>query len=107
MITGRQSTAMIVASTSAWFLLAIMEGWPRAAQTCLRKHLQLTESNAQRVENRLSTSVATTMNLVDVSKPTATRAIGILAETTGRRRDRSFAYKAYLDRLRVGTDLDG
>ena len=104
---------MIVASTSAWFLLAIMEGWPRAAQTCLRKHLQLTESNAQRVENRLSTSVATTMNLVDVSKPTATRAIGILvevgilAETTGRRRDRSFAYKAYLGRLRVGTDRDG
>ncbi len=58
-------------------------------------------------------TVAATMNLVDVSKPTATRAIGILvevgilAETTGRRRDRSFAYKAYLDRLRVGTDLDG
>ena len=58
-------------------------------------------------------TVATTMNLVDVSKPTATRAIGILvevgilAETTGRRRDRSFAYKAYLDRLRVGTDPDG
>ena len=32
--------------------------------------------------------------------------VGILVETTGRRRDRSFAYSAYLDRLRVGTDLE-
>ena len=52
------------------------------------------------------------MKLVEASKPTATRAIGILeeagilAETTGRRRDRSFAYQAYLDQLRVGTDLE-
>ena len=57
-------------------------------------------------------TVATTMKLVEASKPTATRAIGILeevgilAETTGRRRDRSFAYQAYLDQLRVGTDLE-
>ena len=57
-------------------------------------------------------TVATTMKLVDASKPTATRAIGILeeagilAETTGRRRDRCFAYQAYLDQLRVGTDLE-
>ena len=57
-------------------------------------------------------TVTTTMKLVDASKPTATRAIGILkqagilAETTGRRRDRSFAYKVYLDQLRVGTDFE-
>ena len=57
-------------------------------------------------------TVATTMKLVDASKPTATRAIGILeeagilVETTGRRRDRCFAYQTYLDRLRVGTDLE-
>jgi Fic family protein len=56
-------------------------------------------------------SVATAMTLVEASKPTATRAIevlveaGILTEVTGRRRDRSFAYQAYLDRLRVGTEL--
>ena len=56
-------------------------------------------------------TVASAMKLIDASKPTATRAIealadaGILAETTGRRRDRSFAYRAYLDRLRVGTEL--
>lgn len=56
-------------------------------------------------------TVASAMKLVEASKPTATRAIevlvdaGILVEVTGRRRDRSFAYQAYLDRLRVGTDL--
>jgi hypothetical protein len=27
-------------------------------------------------------------------------------ETTGKKRDRSFAYQAYLNRLRVGTDLE-
>jgi Fic family protein len=31
--------------------------------------------------------------------------IGILRETTGRKRDRSFAYAAYLARLRAGTEL--
>ena len=56
-------------------------------------------------------TVASAMKLIDASKPTATRAIevltdaGILAETTGRRRDRSFSYRAYLDRLRDGTEL--
>jgi hypothetical protein len=31
---------------------------------------------------------------------------GVLGETTGKKRDRSYAYSSYLDRLRVGTDLD-
>lgn len=50
-------------------------------------------------------TVALVMRLLDVTKPTAGRAIeglvaaGILAETTGRRRDRAFAYRAYLDLL--------
>jgi len=57
-------------------------------------------------------TVASAMKLVKASKPTATRAIetlmeaDVLVETTGRKRDRSFAYQAYLDRLRAGTDLD-
>ena len=57
-------------------------------------------------------TVASVMKLVEASKPTATRAIGmlvdagVLVETTGRRRNRSFAYQAYLDRLRVGTELE-
>ena len=58
-------------------------------------------------------TVASAMKLVEASKPTATRAIevlveaGVLVEVTGRKRDRSFVYQAYLDRLRVGTDLGG
>jgi Fic family protein len=57
-------------------------------------------------------TVASAIKLVAASKPTATRAIetlvdaGVLVETTGKKRDRSFAYKGYLDRLRTGTDLD-
>lgn len=56
-------------------------------------------------------SVGSAMKLLETTKPTATRAIeslveaGILAETTGKKRDRSFAYQAYLERLRTGTDL--
>ena len=33
-------------------------------------------------------------------------ACGVLVETTGKKRDGSWAYRGYLDRLRVGTDLD-
>jgi len=57
-------------------------------------------------------TVASAMKLLDTSKPTANRAIGvlveigILAETTGRRRDRSFAYRSYMECLRAGTELD-
>jgi Fic family protein len=56
-------------------------------------------------------TVAAAMRLIDTSKPTATRAIetlvatGILIETTGKKRDRSFAYQAYIDRLQIGTEL--
>jgi Fic family protein len=57
-------------------------------------------------------TVASAMKVIDASKPTATRAIealaeaGILLETTGRKRDRSFAYRAYMERLRTGTELN-
>ena len=57
-------------------------------------------------------TVASAMKLLDTSKPTATRAIevlseiGILVETTGKKRDRNFAYRAYMARLRTGTELD-
>jgi hypothetical protein len=52
------------------------------------------------------------MRLVETTNPTAGRAIeqlaaaGVLVETTGKKRDRSFVYQRYLDRLRVGTALD-
>ncbi|MDG4898437.1 Fic family protein [Mesorhizobium sp. WSM4976] len=56
-------------------------------------------------------TVVSAMKMIDTSKPTATRAIealaeaGILVETTGKKRDRSFVYGAYMERLRIGTDL--
>ncbi len=57
-------------------------------------------------------NVAAAMKLLQTTKPTATRAVqtlvaaGILVETTGRKRDRSFAYQAYIDQLRIGTELE-
>lgn len=56
-------------------------------------------------------TVASVMKLVETTKPTAGRAIemlvaaGVLVETIGKKRDRSFVYRGYLDRLRVGTEL--
>ncbi|MFI5301602.1 MAG: Fic family protein, partial [Polyangiales bacterium] len=56
-------------------------------------------------------TVASAMKLVETTKPTAGKAIdllvhaGVLTETTGRKRDRSFVYHQYLERLRVGTEL--
>lgn len=56
-------------------------------------------------------TVASVMKLLETTKPTAGRAIellvsaGVLVETTGKKRDRSFIYRSYLERLRVGTEL--
>jgi Fic family protein len=53
------------------------------------------------------------VELLKTTKPTVGKAvqalesINVLVETSGKRRDRTFAYKAYLDRLRAGTELDG
>lgn len=52
------------------------------------------------------------VKLLETTKPTAAKAIalleevGVLTETTGRRRDRTFSYSKYLDRLRAGTELE-
>jgi Fic family protein len=57
-------------------------------------------------------TVAAAMKLVGTTKPTAGRAIellqtaGVLAETTGKRRDRSWAYRRWLDVLCAGTEAD-
>ena len=56
-------------------------------------------------------NVARAMRLIDVSRPAAGKAIGalenagILVESTGRKRDRTFSYVGYLDLLRTGTEL--
>ena len=55
-------------------------------------------------------TVAGALELLKTTKPTATKAVaglveaGVLIETTGRRRDRSFSYQAYLNLLRAGTE---
>ena len=52
------------------------------------------------------------VKLLETTKPTAGKAVqilekvGILVETSGKLRDRTFAYKKYLDRLRAGTELE-
>jgi Fic family protein len=56
-------------------------------------------------------TVASATKLLETTKPTGIRAIellveaDVLVEQTGRKRDRAFAYGAYLARLKVGTEL--
>ncbi|MCA2981682.1 MAG: Fic family protein [Myxococcaceae bacterium] len=56
-------------------------------------------------------TVASALKMLDTTKPTAGRAVellvgaGVLIEMTGKRRDRSYAYREYLDRMKVGTEL--
>ncbi len=56
-------------------------------------------------------TIGRVVNLLSTTKPTANKAVsalvdaGVLVETTGRRRDRTFGYAAYLDRLRAGTEI--
>jgi Fic family protein len=51
------------------------------------------------------------IRMLETTKPTATKAVGlleslgILKETTGRKRDRAYKYVRYLDPLRTGTEL--
>jgi Fic family protein len=53
------------------------------------------------------------VKMLETTKPTATKSIelletlGILRETTGRKRDRTYRYAAYLEHLRAGTELTG
>jgi Fic family protein len=56
-------------------------------------------------------TIPTIVRLLKTTKPTPAKAVsvlerlGILKETTGRRRDRAYGYSGYLERLRAGTDL--
>jgi Fic family protein len=57
-------------------------------------------------------SIPGIVKLLATTKPTAGKAvqlletIGVLVETSGKRRDRTFAYKRYLEKLRAGTELE-
>jgi hypothetical protein len=52
------------------------------------------------------------VKLLKTTKPTAGKAVqlpenlGVLTETTGKQRDRTFAYASYIEKLRVGTEID-
>jgi len=52
------------------------------------------------------------VRLLKTTKPTAAKAVaslekmGVLVETSGKRRDRTLAYEAYLAKLRVGTEIE-
>ena len=59
--------------------------------------------------------ILTAANLVaqlETTKPTAMKALkllveaGILSEITGKKRDKTFGYSDYLERLRIGTDIE-
>lgn len=56
-------------------------------------------------------TMSNVMKILKTTKPTALKAIGILekmkilSEMSGRKRDRTFGYTAYLEKLRTGTDL--
>ena len=56
-------------------------------------------------------TVGRAVELLATTKPTANKAVaalvnaGVLVETTGRWRDRTSGYAAYLDRLRAGTEI--
>jgi Fic family protein len=65
----------------------------------------------ERLPSRPIVSAPWVVEALSTTKPTAGRAIealeaaGVLVETTGKKRDRVYAYRAYLDRLRAGTEL--
>ncbi len=65
----------------------------------------------ERLPSRPIVTASWVVEALSTTKPTAGRAIealeaaGVLVETTGKKRDRVYAYRAYLDRLRAGTEL--
>lgn len=65
----------------------------------------------ERLPSRPIVTAPWVVDALSTTKPTAGRAIealeaaGVLVETTGKKRDRVYAYQSYLDRLRSGTEL--
>ena len=56
-------------------------------------------------------TIARAVEILSTTRPTAAKAVntlveaGVLVETSGKRRDRTFGYAAYLDLLKAGTEL--
>ena len=57
-------------------------------------------------------NIPTVVKLLKTTKPTAGKAVqllenlGVLTETSGKQRDRTFAYTRYLEKLRAGTEVE-
>lgn len=57
-------------------------------------------------------TIASAVRLLDTTRPTASKAVmalvdaGVLVESSGKKRDRTFGYARYLDLLKTGTGLD-
>ena len=57
-------------------------------------------------------TIPAVVKLLKTTNPTPGKAVqlleslGVLAETSGKQRDRTFAYVAYLEKLRAGTELE-
>jgi hypothetical protein len=57
-------------------------------------------------------TIPSVVKLLKTTKPTAGKAVqlleglGVLTETSGKQRDRTFAYSAYLEKLRTGTEIE-
>jgi Fic family protein len=57
-------------------------------------------------------TIPNVVKLLKTTKPTAGKAVqlleslGVLTETSGKQRDRTFAYTAHLEKLRVGTEVE-
>jgi Fic family protein len=57
-------------------------------------------------------TIPSVVKLLKTTKPTAGKAVqlleklGVLTETSGKQRDRTFVYAAYLEKLRTGTEVD-
>ena len=65
----------------------------------------------ERLPSRPIVTASWVVDALSTTKPTVGRAIdaleaaGVLVETTGKKRDRVYAYQSYLDQLRAGTEL--
>jgi Fic family protein len=57
-------------------------------------------------------TIPSVVKLLKTTKPTAGKAVqlleklGVLTETSGKQRDRTFVYAVYLEKLRTGTEVD-
>jgi Fic family protein len=103
----------VIADESVGLIRALFEIVNRDRSLYLES-AQATVTGARLFENLSRNPIVTVKSAVricDTTRPTAAKAIdslcrtGILEETSGRKRDRTYAYRDYLSLLREGTEL--